>query len=189
MQRRALRQTKFSPQAREEIMRAIWREYYAKLMVFISTGSLLDVAASREDREDAVGEIMLKVLANLDRYDPRFGLSTWIYSIARNHCIDARRRRIVRARHASPFPDEEPPAPAAGPEERLLAKEEERITKSYLEGLSDAERQIAYLRFAEKMSYGEIARVLETPAGTVKYRVHEIRRGLKNALEQNAPRR
>ena len=189
VQRRVLRRVHFSPQAREEIMGAIWREYYAKLMVFISAGSLLDTAATREDREDAVAEIMLKVLANIHRYDPRFSLSTWIYSIARNHCIDARRRRGVRARHCGPFPEEEPPACEAGPEERLFAREDERLTADYLHGLSDSERQIAYLRFAEGMSYAEIARVLEVPAGTAKYRVHEIRRGLKDALEQGSPRR
>lgn len=170
-------------------MQAIWQEYYAKLMVFISTGSLPTVGATREDREDAVGEIMLKILANLHRYDPRFSLSTWVYTIARNYCIDARRRRAARARHLRPFPFEEPPSSAAGPEEQVLAKEDERLTAAYMARLSDAERQIAYLRFAEGMRYAEIARVLEMPVGTAKYRVHEIRRGLKDALEQGSPRR
>ncbi len=64
-----------------KIRNAIWNEYYPKLYVFVRPY----FRHSPEDREDAVQEILLKVLRNLDRYDSNYSLSTWIYRIARNH--------------------------------------------------------------------------------------------------------
>ncbi len=165
-------------------MRSIWEDYYAKLTVFVSLSLGRGTSLLAEDSEDVVQEIMIKILSNLHRYDRRYSLGTWIYSIARNHCRDALRKQLVRSRHMAGVLIDDPPSRAAGPEEELMRKEQESIVGRYLDSLGDGSQQVAFLRFTERMSYDEIGQVLETPAGTVKYRVHEIRKGLRNALEE-----
>ena len=170
-------------------MQAVWTEYYARLVVFVSLffrGTRVD---SSKECEDVVQEIMEKVVLNLHRYNPRYSFNTWIYSIARNHCRDVTRKRTVRSRVATTIEVESLAARTEGPEELLVRKEEERITERFMASLSEGERQVAFLRFSEGMTYEEIGRILGMPSGTVKYRIHEIRKGLENALETDTRQR
>lgn len=165
------------------LMETIWREYYARMVVFVGP-MVRDQSHERfYDVDDVVQEIMVKVMINIDRYNPNFSFNTWIYTIARNHCRDLHRRAALRGRRSSQQTPEETPAGQAGPEEELLRKEAAATVHRYLEGLSSAERQIAFLRFSERMTYEEIGRTLGMPSGTVKYRIHEIRKGLEYVLE------
>ncbi len=52
---------------------------------------------SPEDAEDATQEILLKVAANLARFERRSSLRTWVLKIASNHLIDVKRSRAERA--------------------------------------------------------------------------------------------
>jgi len=42
----------------------------------------------KENAEDLFQEIMLKVFQNLSTYNPMYSFNTWIYTIARNHCVN-----------------------------------------------------------------------------------------------------
>ncbi len=180
----AFRRSSFSQSTRDELMGAVWREYYARLVVFVSLFDFGAPDGAHQEREDLVQEIMVKVMVNLHRYNPRYAFTTWIYSVARNHCRDWARRQRVRARHAAPHEVEETASCLPGPEELYLAREEAAITDGYLARLTDLERQIAFLRLVEHERYDDIGRILAMPAGTVRYRVHEIRKGLENELEK-----
>lgn len=162
-------------------MRTIWKEYYARLHLFVSLFGSQETAIA--DVEDIIQEIMVKVLLNLQSYNPRYSFATWIYAIARNHCRDFARKQRVRSHRSSDFEIADAPARGDGPEEALIRNEEEAITERFLSSLAERERQIAFLRFVEHQRYDDIGRVLEIPSGTVKYRVHEIRKGLEHALE------
>src|SRR5512140_526335 len=48
-----------------------------------------------EDAHDLTQEIFLKVLLALDRYDPKYQFSTWLFRIAQNSAIDALRKKSV----------------------------------------------------------------------------------------------
>lgn len=180
----AFRRSSFSQSTRDELMGAVWKEYYARLVVFVSLFDPGTPAGPREESEDLVQEIMVKVMINLHRYNPRFSFTTWIYTVARNHCRDWARRQRLRARHATACGVDEAASRLPGPEEIFLAREEAAIADAYLEKLSDLEQQIAFLRFVEHQRYDDIGRILDMPAGTVRYRVHEIRKGLEDELEK-----
>ena len=180
----AFRRSSFSQSTRDELMGAVWKEYYARLVVFVSLFDPAARADTRGESEDLVQEIMVKVMVNLHRYNPRFSFTTWIYTVARNHCRDWLRRQRVRARHTAGCEIEETSSRFPGPEETYLAREEEAITDTYLASLTEMEQQIAFLRFVEHERYDEIGRILNMPPGTVRYRVHEIRKGLENELDK-----
>ena len=80
-------------------------------------GRLLAVArrllGSRADAEDAVQRALMQCYLGAGGYQPRWALSTWLYRIVTNVCVDELRRRGVRAAHAGAA-DEEPRGPSRG---------------------------------------------------------------------------
>ena len=42
----------------------------------------------KDDAEDLFQEVMLKVYQNLEKYNPIYSFNTWIYTIARTHCLN-----------------------------------------------------------------------------------------------------
>jgi RNA polymerase sigma-70 factor (ECF subfamily) len=159
----------------------IWKRYYPRLSVFVSC-----IAAGLE-REDLLQEIMLKVFENLDAYDSQRSLGPWIYTIARNHCIDA----LAKEKHYRRLPERlqrgweaSRKLDCSDPEQHLMQSELQGMIRRYIRGLPARDRQIAFLRFYESLAHRDIARILRVPAGTVRYRVHLIRKGLKKLLEK-----
>jgi RNA polymerase sigma factor (sigma-70 family) len=49
-----------------------------------------------EDAEDAAQEILIKVVTRLDRFEGRSAFRTWVWRVAANHLLTARRRRAER---------------------------------------------------------------------------------------------
>src|SRR6195256_6576771 len=60
-----------------------------------------------EDAHDLAQEIFVKVYVALDRYDPKYQFSTWLFRIAQNSAIDALRKKSVPEVSLSPKPGED----------------------------------------------------------------------------------
>jgi len=56
-------------------------------------------------------------------------------------------------------------------------------TERFLSRLPDTDREIAFFRFYEEMPYGEISGITGVPVGSLKSKVHDIRKKLKVYLE------
>lgn len=169
----------------------LYRSYYPKLILFCRPWT----GGNAEEAEDLAQDILLKAYRGLKDYDPSYSLATWIYRIARNHCIDHRRRqrpghspgnsgagtadsdRIIR----------ETANPCAGtdPAIRVIRSDEQREVRRFIEGLSQRDRSIAFLHYYEDMGYREISGILRMPEGSIKYRVHAIKRELKRHMEKH----
>jgi len=139
------------------------------------------------DAEDIVQEAMEKVFKGIGTYNPAWSFSTWIYTIARNTCRDRarRERRAPVVRSLTDLPASREPFHLRTPEQEIIRKEEDRRVEAFFEGVEPETRQIAFLRFHQGMRCAEIAAVMSMPVGTVKFRLHEIRRKLKLHLEGN----
>jgi RNA polymerase sigma-70 factor (ECF subfamily) len=142
------------------------------------------MAIEPEQVDDLVQEVMLKVYENIDRYNMKYAVSTWLYTIARNHCLDKLREKKTRARHMLSDSQLEVVSTYPTPEEELLAAERSRTLKSLIETLSAMDQHIVFLRFYEECSYRQMASILDMPVGTIKYRVHAIRKKLKTRREK-----
>jgi RNA polymerase sigma-70 factor (ECF subfamily) len=163
-------------QDRDGIFDGIWNEYSKKLLYFIKK-----ISGNVSDAEDMLQEIMLKIYENLDRYSPEYALSTWIYTIARNHCRDSFRKRKIESVQ---IPDEEElVSPAGSPEVYAVSNDLRERTERFLSRLPDTDREIAFFRFYEEMPYGEISGITGVPVGSLKSKVHDIRKKLKVYLE------
>src|SRR6204780_3734902 len=59
-------------------------------------GLVSGILRRREDVEDVVQQVFLKVFVSLKRFDQRAAFSTWLYKISVNECWDYLRKKKVR---------------------------------------------------------------------------------------------
>lgn len=129
-----------------------------------------------DDAEDAVQDVFLKVhRSSMVPADFR----AWLYRIARNHCLNLRRNRL-RRRDRCPLPGAaEPSADCTGQLTRLVNAEQRTRIALLLAALPQAYGELLRLRYVEELSRAEIAQVLELPESTVKSRLYEALKRLR----------
>ena len=139
--------------------------------------------------EDLVQETFLKAVRNLHRYRGQSSLKTWIFSIARNLCLDhlracgRSRLRLVETLEASD--GEEAGARRADPECDGQAERNEmctRVTRA-LGRLSAADKRLLILRVYLGLGYREIARRCRVAPQGMGTRMARALEGLSRSLE------
>ncbi len=170
----------------------IWHGYYPRLTVYLRR---VFGITRREEVEELIQEILLKVYRNRDRYDRKHALSTWVYRIARNYAIDYLRKRDPRQRKILPCASDEGVGipmevgqkyisrvdPVV---EDVLKKEAREAVRRALASLDRKDRNIVFLRYYEELTCREIGKILKLPEGTVKSRCHRIRGELRILLKE-----
>jgi RNA polymerase sigma-70 factor (ECF subfamily) len=139
----------------------------------------LRMTQNEQDARDATQDTFFKVLRKIDRYDDQYRFETWLFSIARNTCIDVHRRRKRRSE------SQERDVAAHGPSPLdITAKrhDADRVHRA-LANLPEIYREIITLYHLEGLLYREIADLIDLPMGTVMNRLFRARRKLKEALE------
>lgn len=134
---------------------------------------------NEEDARDAAQDTLIKVLRNLDRYDPKRSFKTWVFGIARNTCIDRHRKRRRRAW------DEPGDIIDAGPsplQEVAKAQRAARLRQA-LDQVPPLYREVLVMYHFEHLKYVEIAEALELPLGTVMNRIFRARKKLRHIYE------
>jgi RNA polymerase sigma-70 factor, ECF subfamily len=143
-----------------------------------------------EDAHDLAQEIFVKVYTALDRYDPKYQFSTWIFRIAQNSAIDALRKRSISEVSLTTSPDDdrqgkerEFAAPGVSPYRDIKNKELSEAIDLAVEKLPPDYRELVQLRHFGELSYEEIATLKKLPLGTVKNKLFRARNLLKEELE------
>jgi RNA polymerase sigma factor (sigma-70 family) len=133
----------------------------------------------REDAEEACQDTLLAVARGIGQFEGRSAFRTWLHRLAANRSrstYQVLRRRFAAEAAGVPLPDRPDPqrtSVVAGTRLDLL---------DALDGLSPEYAEAATLRDVLGLSYGEIAALLDVPEGTVKSRIHEARRRLRERL-------
>ncbi|MGO8671255.1 MAG: RNA polymerase sigma factor [Capsulimonadaceae bacterium] len=137
--------------------------------------------AAPADVDDLTQEIFLDLFRCIDTYGGRAQLSTWAYRVALNHCL--RHRERVRPQTAS-YEEALAVQPAAeGNPFRAAARSELRDqVNSALAGLSEEHRVVVILHEMHGLTYNECADTLGVPVGTVKSRLSNAFRRLRDRL-------
>jgi RNA polymerase sigma-70 factor (ECF subfamily) len=148
----------------------------------------------REKSEDLAQETFIKVLNAIERYDPSYKFSSWIFKIAHNTALDHLRKKEPETLSMQGSPnartDAEIEASSITPESH--DENPEQYTSNRELG-SEIDRAIATLRpeyrtaiilcHIEGRPYEEIAEIMDVPLGTVKTYIHRARNDLKKQLE------
>ncbi len=136
----------------------------------------------REDAEDAVQEMFLVVHRRIASFRGESALSTWLYRVAVNTFLQARRRRGLGDPQELPVTLEAPPsttgATAAGDEELQVLLDRE------IDALPLRQRMVFTLAVIEELPQVEVATILELSPGTVRYHLSEARKRLQSRLRK-----
>ena len=127
--------------------------------------------------EELVQEVTLRVWRRATVYDPVRGpASSWIFGIARNVASD-----LARSRARAPVPIGTPPTPTPEPWNEEAAWQQWAIAKA-LQRLPPERQQVLQLAYVHQFTQAEIAQALRIPLGTVKTRIYQGLRQLRDLL-------
>ena len=141
-----------------------------------------------DDTNDLLQETFVKVYLNLQRYSSRFTFGQWVYTIARNTCIDSTRRRrddTVSIDYVGEGIGVSGSLGGPTPEEHLITHQSQVQLEGLLAKMSPRYRELIELRFFREFSYEEIAAKLSLPMGTVKTQIHRAREQLCRFITEN----
>ena len=145
------------------------------------------LVGSDEEAEDVTQDTFLRAFHRLDRYRGEAAFRTWLLQIAHNTAVTYVTRK--RAPSHSPLDALSEDVAAAerrgGPAEQLERSERLRRLDTKIKGLSPGHRTVLVLRDIEGLSYDEIARVTESPLGSVKARLYRAREEFIEVLRNN----
>jgi RNA polymerase sigma-70 factor (ECF subfamily) len=142
--------------------------------------------------EDVLQETFLRVIKGADAYEKQAKLTTWLYTIARNLCVDASRRGKHRkaASLDAPVGDEDGAAliefvagSDAGADRKAISRQLGQRLRQAIESLPDDQREIFLLREVSDLQFNEIAQIVGCPENTVKSRMRYALEKLREALE------
>jgi RNA polymerase sigma-70 factor, ECF subfamily len=133
---------------------------------------------------DLAQEVFLKAFQRLESFRGDSKFTTWLYTIARHHCLDE-----LRSRASSPvlssetIPEHEDPQAldiSAAMERR---ESEELVRKLMAESLDEIENKVMTLHFVQELSLSSVTRLLNlTNQSGAKAYVVSARRKLSRAL-------
>jgi RNA polymerase sigma-70 factor (ECF subfamily) len=149
----------------------------------------LRTLGNAQDAEDCAQNTFLKAYSALDQFRPGKSFRSWIYRIAINGCIDARRRAQVRPQghFEEPEPGFEIADANPGPREVASLQELRELVKEALNTLEDAYRLPLMLFYQEGLECSEIAGMLRLNIGTVKTRMRRGRLLLRELIGKRCP--
>jgi RNA polymerase sigma-70 factor, ECF subfamily len=143
-------------------------------------------AGNHHDAEDIAQEVFIKVYRSLDKFRQDAQLTSWLYRIVMNACIDHRRRQLPAG--SAPFGEEAEQRllttveEAPGPEARAYAGELGEVLASEINQLPHGQRIVFVMRHHQGLKLSEIADALGLAEGTVKRQLHAAIHRLRRAL-------
>jgi RNA polymerase sigma-70 factor (ECF subfamily) len=150
-------------------------------------GLVISMVANREQAEDLLQEIFVKVYFALESFEGQSSFYTWLYRIASNHCLDyLRKNRLPQVSLDRPLSDDtemtfEDALQAPRTDDPEATIDDPSEAASLLAALEPEQRLILSLRELEGRTYEELAEMLNCPVNTVKSRLNRAREALKEA--------
>ena len=147
---------------------------------------LYEKVGDQELAKDLTIESLGKAFKKLHLYVPNYVFSTWLFTVARNHCIDyLRKNKLPTVSIDKMMLDEEGKrtnfdliSDMLNPEQEMEKKQRIAILRQIVDQLKPKYRALVKLRYFKEMTYDEIATTLEIPIGTVKAQLHRSREQL-----------
>jgi RNA polymerase sigma-70 factor (ECF subfamily) len=159
----------------------MWEYYFPRLLVYIA--SFKGIAPY--EYNDIVSEVLLTIFKKLEHYNSKFSLSTWVYTIARNHFIDILRR----SKNINIVPidsiDEQCVVSHTGQKNVIdIIIEQDTLDKCrrIINSLKERDKRLIFLKYYEGLNSKEIALIEGIPASTVRQRLMIIKSYIKEHI-------
>lgn len=167
-------------QAFEQLVRTYEKQVYHVAMRMLGDA---DTAA------DATQDIFLKIYRSVASFKEESKISTWIYRISVNVCIDYQRSRSRKQESPLNYIDEEGeqverelPDERYTPEDKYAKAERLAALKEAIASLTEDHRAVLILRDIQGLPYEQIAVILNCSEGTMKSRLNRAREALRKKL-------
>lgn len=157
---------------------------------------ILRYVGHRQRAEDLLQETWIKVVRSSGEWQPKARFTTWVYTIARNLCVDSARKETFRKTDSldAPASQDESEGRSVGD---LVADEAGQtpdraahnvrlrpLIEQALQGLPSEQREVFLLREYQGIGFKEIAEVTGVNENTVKSRMRYALEGLRKKLEE-----
>lgn len=155
---------------------------------------ILRYLGDKETAEDLLQEAFMRVIKGAEAYKRQAKFTTWLYTIARNLCVDQTRRRKHR-KHASldaPLDASEEsgslleviPSKEMASDRKSVNKQLHETMQRAIAGLSEEQREVFLMREFLDMPFKQIADVVGVPENTVKSRMRYALDKLRLELDE-----
>lgn len=140
---------------------------------------------NQDDAEDIVQEVFVRLWKNLPTYRHDIKLTTWLYKIVTNRCLDfLRSREGKKRRHKEPLERAALVAGLLTPEQELEDVELRRIVTELADRLTPKQKAVFILRNLEELDMQEIGEILSMSAGNVKSNLYYARVKMSELINQ-----
>jgi RNA polymerase sigma-70 factor (ECF subfamily) len=138
----------------------LYDRYSRKLLSFSTR-----IVSNREQAEDIVQEVFIRIIEKPGAFDQAKKFSTWIFTIANNLCLNSIRNETNREKLINEhYEQSEIVIQHPSIDEKLV---KQKINAIYKE-LNEKEKTVFVLRFEHELSIKEIAEIASMPEGSVK---------------------
>ncbi|WNG46407.1 RNA polymerase sigma factor [Archangium minus] len=157
---------------------------------------ILRFTGHRARAEDVLQETWLKVVRSAPEYEAKAKFTTWVYTIARNLCVDSARKESYRQASSLEAPStgaegeegrslgEALPDEGASPERGAYNARVRPLLERALASLPEEQREVFVLREYSGIPFKEIAEVTGVSENTVKSRMRYALEGLRRRLAE-----
>lgn len=151
---------------------------------------ILKMVHNADDAQDLTQEAFAKAFKSIERFDPQFAFSTWLFRIATNNSIDfIRKKRVTTVSMESSVENEDGEHyhfdvkdEGFNPNEQLTRKQRKEYLQIAIAKLPEKFQHLLELRYFQELSYEEMAELLHLPVGTVKAQLFRARELLNEAM-------
>ena len=146
-------------------------------------GLVLRVLRDAAQAEEVAQEALLEVWRTAGRFDPARGAGlAWVMTIAHRRAVDRVRSERAAAEREARVASAAQPPPADEVAEAVESALEAQRVRRCLDGLSGAQRESITLAYYSGLSYPQVASKLGIALGTVKTRIRDGLRRLRDCL-------
>ncbi|MBP5257335.1 MAG: sigma-70 family RNA polymerase sigma factor [Prevotella sp.] len=153
------------PQSRSKAFEVIVRQYGEQLYWKIRR-----IVVIHEDADDVLQNTFVKAWNNIDDFQGKSKLITWLYRIAVNEALDFMRRK----KNVAELDDQAPTVVAS----RLMADDwfdgdaTQALLQEAIQSLPPVQRAVFNMKYFDEMKYSEISKILDTSEGALKASYH-----------------
>ena len=151
---------------------------------------LYEKVNNQEVAKDLTIEALGKAFKKLHLYTPEYTFSTWLFTVAKNHCIDYLRKKKLPITSINNIMFNKDGKRTSFdiisndlmPDQKMEKSQRIAILRQIVNKLKPKYRQLVKLRYFKEMTYDEISEALEIPIGTVKAQLYRSREQLFKIL-------
>jgi RNA polymerase sigma-70 factor (ECF subfamily) len=161
-------------------LKKIYNIYGSKLFFFINS-----YTRNKEISEELVQDVFIKLWNNREKLETSKSITSFIYTIAKNHAIDYIRKYNVKI-YSIDFINEIDYSQGNFGEEKLIYDEEEKFITDAINQLSPRKREVFELNRNEKLTYMQIARQLGISISAVEKNISSALKEIKNYISKKS---